>query len=341
MKTIKSKMLMLLFIFITGLTKAQDYSVKSYGISITKLTDKAIQDINAAPGKEKTTVVLERMCSQEDFEKVCKTMTWITKFQIAGGSELIKDISPVANLKNLVSLNIYMLEHSRETPISLEPIGKLTNLEWLSLYGTSVTNSEKLTTLKKLTNLSLYMSNVSSIEFLKQLPQLEELDLYGAGHTFPNYEPLSGLKLLTKLNIYMNTQAKDELLSPILNLTALEEIEMENCGEITNFDFLKNAKNMRKISAQWSGIKSIDALAGLTKLEELYIDDTYITNVNALKNKTALTQLKIQKIKLEDVSPLFTCTALSKINVTNAITEKQIEELKAKLPDLEVEVAEE
>lgn len=331
----------LFFIALFALNTAwsQDgYSIAKYGITISRFSDKALQEINATPDKEKISVLLEKECSQADFEMVCKKMDWITKLQVAAGNENIKNISAVQSLKNLVSFDLLGLLDSELRPVDMAPVGRLTKLKRLNLYGTKITGTDALANLKELKNLDLYMCDVASIDFLKHLPQLEELDLYGANHTFASYEPLAGLTKLTKLNIYMNPQAKDALMEPLNKLVSLEEIEFSNCTEITNLNFLKGLNNLRVVDADWSGVKNIDGLTDLTKLEEIHLNDCPVTDLSALKNKPELKVLGIENIKPLSLDPVFGLTTLQKLNISAVIGETQQNELTAKLPNTEINV---
>ncbi len=316
-----------------------DYKISSYSFSVKKLTEKAIAEINAKKDKEKLLVEIESECSQKDFDAICK-MDWIQNFKIKSRNEQIKDLSAIAQLKNLNTLEISSFSVTKDSKLDIEPISKLTELVSLTFYATKVGNTDGLGKLSKLKELSLYMADVSSISFIKNLPLLEKLDLYGAYHTFPNYEPLAGLKNLKELNIYMNPQAKDALLGPISKLTSLEVIEFSNCSEITNLNFLKNCLNLKRIDANWSGLTNISGIANLSLLEELYFSDCKLTDISSLKSLTALKTLRIENISVSDLTPIHSCTSLTKLYVSNKIKQDQLDALKLKLPEIEIDISE-
>ncbi len=84
----------------------------------------------------------------------------------------ITDISPLANLTNLVDLNIHTQDIS-----DLSPLSDLTQLEELRLAGNSFTDISPLRGLYKLQYLELTGNDVTDISPLSGLPNLMQLDL--------------------------------------------------------------------------------------------------------------------------------------------------------------------
>lgn len=307
-------------IFTAILSYAQevaDYEITSYRISLSKATDEAINAINSHEGKENIPFIFDQTCSQEDFARACEAFPWMKQLEVAYGNELINDISPMKDMKNLESVIFKSLKSSKEKPLNLEALKQSAGLTKLDFYATKVSNTDALANLKKLEDVSFYMSGIESIDFVKGTPQLTKLNLYGFGHTFKNYEPLTSLSQLTELDIYMNPQATDENLKVLEKLTTLTKIAMSNNKVATSLDFLKNCKDMMEIRASWcEKLADFSALEGMEKLKMLEVSGSRLTSIDFLKGNRWITVLDISDTKVTDLSPLKDCTSINTLKVS-------------------------
>jgi len=131
---------------------------------------------------------------------------------------LVSDVSPLANLTKLETLDLYNTQLS-----DLSQLVKLTNLKKLTLYNTQFSDLSPLAKLTNLESLGLNNAQVSDVSPLANLTKLEGLDLSGTG-----VSDVSPLAKLTELDWLMlsNTQVSD--VSPLANLTKLEHLYLHH-----------------------------------------------------------------------------------------------------------------
>ena len=116
-----------------------------------------------------------------------------------GGRNRITDLTPLANLINLVQLHVWNTHNSRDTypimDLDINPLAGLINLERLSLSGNGITDISPLAGLKKLRVLDLTHNHIVDFTPLAGLTSLEELKIKHNWAT--DFSPLSALNLTT------------------------------------------------------------------------------------------------------------------------------------------------
>lgn len=181
-------------------------------------------------------------------------------FSIINKLHLLKILGLPDNLKNTVDLTNFP------------------NLERCSVtFSPRLKGLETCTKLKSLT-LSDYKSSNADFSTFPTLPSLEELNLLEAKIT-----SLRGIGKLKSLKIFtMYRIPKLEIIKHIVELkNSLEEIVIEKCKNIVDFDILKEMSNLKKIIISESGeIKSLDFVKGLKKLEFISFWGTNIIDGN-------------------------------------------------------------
>ncbi len=110
------------------------------------------------------------------------------------GNDTFSDLTPLANLTNLESLDLYGTEVS-----DLTPLANLTNLEYLGLYGAEVSDLTPLANLTNLEVLSIDGTEVSDLTPLANLTNLE--DLYLDDTEVSDLTPLANLMNLKHLRL--------------------------------------------------------------------------------------------------------------------------------------------
>ena len=115
----------------------------------------------------------------------------------AGRNE-IDSISPLANLTTLINISL----HSNRSALSLTPLRRLTNLEYLELRHVSLTNINRIAGLPNLKRLDLLDTGLSSVNIVRTLTKLEHLNV--GGNSISNISPLSGLTNLRQLILANN-----------------------------------------------------------------------------------------------------------------------------------------
>lgn len=128
----------------------------------------------------------------------------------------ISDLSPLASLSNLTTLNI---EGRRIEDLS--PLATMTNLTTLNLGFNWISDLSSLASLTNLTRLTLEGNVISDLSPLADLTSLRELNL--AANQVSDLSPLANLKRLRKLNLAAN-QISD--LSALANLSNLTELQL-------------------------------------------------------------------------------------------------------------------
>lgn len=354
-----------LFILVQLTIQAQkegiDVKISSHSFIIYHINPDAIKAISSMPNKQDNKVVIGKMISQSEFDRICGELGWIRELEIARHNEQIKNISAISNLKSLQRLKINASKASKESPIDLGPLQNLSLLSTLDFYGTHVTNTEALGSLNKLQNISFYKSAINSISFLENTPEIRQLSFYGFEHTFEDYQPVANLKELKSLNIYMNEQAIDQKLVFLKSLSNLRQIKMSDNPNLTSLDFLENNSNMEEIHASWctglndfsaltnmkklkilflrsTQLENLDMLMGITTLTNIDISKTRIKNISFLKNCSNLSSIKISKTQIKDISPLFNCKKLKRIELSSNVPGEQIERLKSLNPKIRIRV---
>ena len=188
------------------------------------------------------------------------------------------------------------------TDADLEQIGYMVNLRQLDLL-----NQTELTNLSPLAN----------------LVALEDLNL-GITDRVTDLSPLSSLTHLRKLRLEsaidnMNLTIGD--LSPLSSLTELEDLSIFVDG-IQDLNWLIPLTNLRvlKLWGEHAVYTDVDALSGLTKLEELVLpytlyEDPPIYNIQGLSEMSEMRDLQIPG-NVDDLAPLQNMTQLQSLSVS-------------------------
>jgi internalin A len=132
----------------------------------------------------------------------------------------IKNIKSIGNIKNLQHLefhNLYLSDNS------ISPLSNLTDLKYLSIYGSS------------------YDLRANNIQPLKTLVNLETLNL--SELSIKDLSPLTGLKNLQILGFY---RARVNNISPLANLTNLRSLSLEYT-QVTDIQPIANLTNLKTL----------------------------------------------------------------------------------------------
>ena len=141
-------------------------------------------------------------------------------------SNSIKDLSPLAELSNLTSLNL-----SQNNILDLSPLAESNNLTWLDVGGNTLSNISPVAELINLTALRLWRNNIVDVSPVADLIHLTELNLHG--NNIAELSPLAKLTSLTKLQLGHNSISD---LSPLVTNTGLGEGDEVNVkGNLLNY----------------------------------------------------------------------------------------------------------
>ncbi|VTX73561.1 leucine-rich repeat domain-containing protein [Gemella haemolysans] len=253
----------------------------------------------------------------------------LTKLEVLSLENVkIKDISALSKLTNLRILNIagpfvdpeYSDAQNPDDYLikNIEALKNLTNLETLSIANRGITDINALSGLTKLNDVILSGNSITDISALKNLSELSNLDLTSN----KNIEDISVLKDLTNLTNLWLTENKISSVEALRNLTNLKKLYI-NVNKISDLTPLSGLTKLTHLSLGANNIKDVTALKNLTNLTSLRAADNKITDVSNLTNLTKLTDLNLSNNSIHDFSPL---NSLEKINKKRGFA-KQIEEV--------------
>ncbi len=230
--------------------------------------------------------------------------------------KIVKNIC--TNNKNLKFEAITSFQADNAQISNLRGFECLPNLKLLSLKNNLIDSLTPLTALKRLKALFLSHNLITDVSTLSQLPKLEVLDLSHnklQASFLCNFEQLKDLnlshnqiqqfittessKLLTKLDLSFNpiSQLPENLslpslqtlhcnstflqsLIPLLQLTALEVLEVEHCSQLKSIQELF-VKTNDHIDCRLPFLKSI-------KISEDFLDETSKAFLNSIRQKGTL-----------------------------------------------------
>ena len=140
--------------------------------------------------------------------------------------------------------------------------------------------------------------------------------------------------------------------SPLVKLTQLEELYLEDCGrhalglgngileanERLNLNTLSNFTQLKKLDLDSNHITDVRPLIKLTGLTLLSLDFNKLTDVDPLTKLMNLELLHLGNNQLTDVTPLAKLTRLKQLFLTNNpdLTKAQIDELQKALPKCKI-----
>ena len=257
---------------------------------------------------------------------------------------ILKDISPVEQLVNLISLTTYYND------IELLP-KNIGNLQRLEEFIFSFNNVKDITPVKSLKNLKKLMFDYNDVEDISPIKDLINLNiLYCNSNRISDISPITSLINLIYLGL--NQNQIEEIPKEITNLKKLKDLDLSlnnisnlpelkgldsvevilltnnflneetimKLGELENLKFLRLSynkftkipvmRNLKSLTTLYMSSNTITDLAGFADnesfpaLENLYLDSNKINNVEVLRHREGLMKLFIGKNCIEDLSPL-------------------------------------
>ena len=210
-------------------------------------------------------------CGVEDITAIA-LLTQLRELEARGNA--ISDLTPLADLKGLenlylgendisnispiASLPLWGLDLSRNRLIDISPIASMVTLWDLDLSGNGIVDPSPVNNLLELRRLSLASNNITVLPSL-HAPRLSMLDV--SNNQIEEVSPLCGLQHLVSLQVASNCITD---ISPLSTLPRLMGID---------------------ISANRIDITSLNQL---TRLRDLYLDNTQLQHVGQLPALTGL-----------------------------------------------------
>ena len=229
----------------------------------------------------------------------------------------IEDISPISNLKNLKYLLI-----SRNQVIDFSSLLNLTNLSFLGLAKNNCTDfsfleahinletfflsnlkKKDLHFFNKLRNLNhLELSNseeIVDLDFLVNLTNLEILEL----DDNKNLKNISSIKELTKLRSLSLNSTSIEDLSPIVNLSNIDNLSLMGT-KINSLNSIRNLIKLEYLYASYTQIDDLEPLKDLINLKHIDLTSTKVKELCFLENLNNLQKIILSNTQVSDLSPL-------------------------------------
>ena len=320
-----------------------------YKSDLEKIESIGIRGMNAAEDE----LIEVRSIKGLEYCKNLKTLT-ISSGEIPNDDEAIrysegaiKDLKPLAGLKNLELLRLSHNEISDVTPLKdltqlkhlyishnnisdISSLKDLTNLEdfdiavnkvpdisivknfkklnLLDIYSNKISDISDVKSLDKLTYLRADNNNIEDISALKDLKLLENLDL--GNNKIKDISVIDGLTKLTKLSLKGNNLDSFNL----THLTKLDDLNLQN-NKISDVSFLEKVNKLTSLNLNKNNIENIEAISNLKDLTYLYLDKNNVENIDALKSLSKLSNVVLSNNKISDISALKDLNELASVKI--------------------------
>lgn len=205
------------------------------------------------------------------------SLTTLTTLDIR--SREITDVELEALEEALPNCSVFSdtpIEEVRE--ITLGGVTFKSDVTELDLSGKGIDDISKLADCTELSVLNLSDNSISGISVLAYMPKLKSLDL--SDNKVADLSPLMSLTGIEYLDLENNAVTK---LTPLAAMTGLTELWLGG-NKLQSISVLVGMTKLNKLGLQGVGVKDSDltALASLTALTELHLDDNLELSGNAV-----------------------------------------------------------
>jgi len=192
----------------------------------------------------------------------------------------------------------------------LTHISSLANLKELHISNTTVSAEElifigKLPNLQKLTLTNCGLSTVNGLDAAKEL-----LSLDLSNNSIRNISPLGGLKMITQINLSHN--ALDDL-TALSTLSTLTELDISYNG-LTTLSPITSLTGLKTLIANDNVLTDLVGFQQLTALQKLVFSNNKIADISSLSTCTELTDLEFANNSVKDISILGSLNKLVNLN---------------------------
>ena len=197
---------------------------------------------------------------------------------------------------------VYLLKHGLEL--------KTIDYEWkrtTEVTGCIIRTIDTKFVIKKL-EIDLLDKNVMR-NLVERVVEISTLEL-PEDNKIDDISPIAYLKNLEVLELKSNN-VQD--LSPLRNLKNIKKLNLDWNSSISNFELLKNLKQLTYLSLEGNSIRNIDFLKDLTNLTYLNISNNHISDISVLSNLKELRTLGIYTNDIVDISALEKLDKLTEI----------------------------
>ena len=204
-----------------------------------------------------------------------------------------EDIKAIKDL-NLTQLNLYHYNDYRT-----EVISNIKTLKKLGLQNTEIEKIDKIAELTNLETLGIVMSKIDSLKGIENMTKLRDISL--SDNEIYDITELANNEGLKKIDVRHNSQINGDRNSyqgeALKRLNKLSEMVNNGCVIFLDVDKLKLFSNYKKLDLSSQGLTTLEALEGITEIEELTLSYNRIT-LEDQKSKEILS--KMNKLKTLD-----------------------------------------
>jgi Leucine-rich repeat (LRR) protein len=191
----------------------------------------------------------------------------------------------LSDIQDLTSLNLSRVEGIRD----YSSLADFPSLRELVVKECGLTDAGLFKDLKQINNLNLGYNNITDLSPLEGMSNI--VSLYVNHNKIKDISPLLTMENLQ--NLYLGENLGIDI-SPLRNMTQLKGLTAGGCLLDDN---------------------DIKALAPLTGLKWLHIQDNQISDISPLKNMTGLTNLSLHNNRIKDITPLKNMTQLIELHL--------------------------
>lgn len=238
------------------------------------------------------------------------------------------EISDVSPLKDLTGLKFLYISHNNISDISslkdltnlenfdfavnkvpdMSIVKNFTKLNLLDIYSNKISDISHVKDLQKLTYFRADNNNIEDIDALKDLKLLENLDL--GNNKIKYISVINGLTNLTKLSLKGNDLASANL----DKLIKLDDLNLEN-NKLSDVSFLNKLTKLTSLNLNKNNVENIEAVSKLKDLVYLYLNKNNVENIDALKNLSKLSNVVLSNNKISDISALKNLNELASVKI--------------------------
>ncbi len=245
-------------------------------------------------------------------------------------------------LEEIEELSI-SFENEDEPACIADDLRYFTNLRVLNIFVDTECREEKVLdyeelgtggTLNKLEELFIRDCYLEDISFVKKLDSLKQFFIPEAN--VRDISVLREMKQLTHLSLY-DTPIQDA--EPIGELTNLVELSLANCGKAKNIEAIASLTKMENLGLMYCGIEDISFLKDMKNLHYLNLAGNKVEDISLLTQFTQLNALSLDDNEITDVSALIGMKNLAVVSV-NDNPVKNLGLLVGVVPSFDVSAAE-
>ena len=190
-------------------------------------------------------------------------LTNLTRLFLNGNQ--IQDITSIAGLTKLRRLN---LSHNTPKIQDITSLSSLTKLDQLRLVGNQISDVSPLAGLVNLETLHLSENPIHDTRPLANLPKLRDVDIRIATGVILDLNLEDAVR--KALNLGPNARITEQELRKLTELRASSSPRSTD-GDIKDLTGLEHAIELKSLDLRGNSIRDVGPLAGLTKLETLYL----------------------------------------------------------------------